>query len=599
MINKEDMTKQNFTNKIATFFISVCILFINFGIILPAQAAGASLYLSPSSGTHIINGKFTIQVRLSTGGQVINASEGLINFDKDILEVASVSKSGSIFSLWTAEPSFSNSAGTISFGGGLPPPGFSGASGIVCSITFKAKKMGTGMARFSSGAILANDGKGTNILESMGSGNYTVAAAETVPKSTDEKKDSSKTEEKKGLETKEVEEYNKPLITSPTHPDQNKWYNNKNVEFKWELPDTVTGVSIMFNQEPVSDPGSKSDGIFTSKLYNDVESGTWYLHLKFNDGKRWGTVEHYRVLIDSLRPLPFTVKVEQSDKNDWPTMFFKAVDEESGIVYYEIYINSLDEKKYLLEDVEEMLNVKLSELEFGEHTALIKAVDKAGNETSSTLTFTIDPIESPELKNYPREFKSTDKLFISGSALPNASVSIFIQPENGNIITKIAQSDKDGNWFLIYDENLPNGRYIAWAEVANENGLKSKSSSKISFLVTPPVFARIGSFVINYFTVFVSLLFMIILIIVSLLYIASVIRKKLKKETLEVEQVLQKNMAILKKIVESEIGKLNKINKSPELAKERLKMKKMLEDNIKTTEKKILDEINDVEDILR
>ena len=90
------------------------------------------------------------------------------------LSVVSVSK-GSIFNLWTSEPSFSNSAGTVSFGGGSPA-GYTGSAGTVMTIRFKALSAGKTNVRFKSGSVLAADGLGTNVLSSMGSAAFTIAA---------------------------------------------------------------------------------------------------------------------------------------------------------------------------------------------------------------------------------------------------------------------------------------------------------------------------------------------------------------------------------------------------------------------------------------
>jgi hypothetical protein len=176
---------------------------------------------------------------------------------------------------------------------------------------------------------------------------------------------------------------------------------------------------------------------------------------------------------------------------------------------------------------------------------------------------------------------------------------VFIQDKNGKTVTREATSDKNGKWFHLYDGELENGRYVAWVQGENVNGLKSLTSEKVSFLVTPPVFARLGSFVINYFTVIVSLLFMIILIVLLLLYLIGLARKKLKKETIEVEDVLRENMTALKQTVEAEIERLNKVKKASDLARESEKTRQVLSDSIEMTEKKIYREIKDVEDILK
>lgn len=557
--------------------------------VIPAQAASATLYLAPSSGTKVIGSSFSVAVKVNTGGDVINAAEGTINFDNNLLDVTGVSKSGSIFPYWTTEPTFSNSAGTISFGGGLPPPAYSGTAGHVCTITFKGKKAGAAQVRFASGAVLAHDGKGTNILASMGSASFTISpyvAAPPQPAAPAEKP----------AEPAETE-YNTPVITSPTHPDQNTWYNTNEVLFKWDMPEGVTEVSISFDQEPVSDPGPAGDGEFSEQKYPDVADGVWYLHLKFKDSRRWGTIAHYRVMIDTRPPLPFTVEVRQIKVGDWPELHFEAKDEGSGIGQYRAIVGRLDVAEVILSATTTIY--KVHDLVAGDHTAMIVAVDKAGNETFTTVDFTVEAIEAPVIKDYPGELKSSDQLYLSGTALADTTINIFIQTPDGIIITGAAKSDNSGNWFYLSEDSFSNGRYVAWAVAVNERGIKSNTSNKVSFLVTPPVFARFGSWVINYFTVLVSLLFMIILIILLIFFLIGLIRKKLKKETVEIEQILRQNSIIMKKTIDQELAQLDKLaataGKKKEIEKARLKLKQQVEIN----EKKILKEIKDVEEILK
>ena len=120
------------------------------------NAAGATLYLFPSNGNFDIGSNFSVQVRINSGGELINAAEGSLIFNPEDLKVISISKSGSLFTLWTIEPVFSNSDGTISFGGGTPI-NFNGITGNVFVITFEAKKNITTKVVFISGAVLAAD----------------------------------------------------------------------------------------------------------------------------------------------------------------------------------------------------------------------------------------------------------------------------------------------------------------------------------------------------------------------------------------------------------------------------------------------------------
>ena len=104
----------------------------------------------------------------------MNAASGAISFPPDKLEVISLSKTGSIFTLWVQEPLFSNSSGAVNFEGIALNPGFTGIGGKLITVNFKAKAAGAAVLNFSSGSVLANDGKGTNILANLGSAQFSL-----------------------------------------------------------------------------------------------------------------------------------------------------------------------------------------------------------------------------------------------------------------------------------------------------------------------------------------------------------------------------------------------------------------------------------------
>ena len=91
--------------------------FLIFGSFFHQNVQAATSYFSPSSGNFSVGNIFTVNVLVNTGGVAINNAEAVINFPSDLLEIVSVGKSGSIFSLWVEEPNFSNSAGVLSFNG--------------------------------------------------------------------------------------------------------------------------------------------------------------------------------------------------------------------------------------------------------------------------------------------------------------------------------------------------------------------------------------------------------------------------------------------------------------------------------------------------
>ncbi|KKQ78119.1 MAG: hypothetical protein A3A96_00510 [Candidatus Zambryskibacteria bacterium RIFCSPLOWO2_01_FULL_39_39] len=161
-----------------TIFIFLCLF-----VPLSATAQGI-LSLSPSTGSYRVGESFSVIVNLNTGGESVNASTGQINFDNSKLQVVSLGYSQSIFSLWTDNPSFSNPAGTINFSGGVPSPGFTGASGSILRITFKGKASGQAPVNFLSGSVLANDGQGTNIADGLKGALYAITPLDSSSEAT-------------------------------------------------------------------------------------------------------------------------------------------------------------------------------------------------------------------------------------------------------------------------------------------------------------------------------------------------------------------------------------------------------------------------------
>ncbi len=156
-------------------------LFVAFFLSFTEKANAATLSFSPSTASVPAGSTVSVKVVVNTEGVAINNAEAIIQFPSNLLEVVSVSKNSSVFSLWVEEPTFSNSSGTVKFNGGVPNPGFNGSNGSLVSITFRAKAVGNANVRFTSSSVLANDGQGTNVLSGTGQANFSVVKAAEKP----------------------------------------------------------------------------------------------------------------------------------------------------------------------------------------------------------------------------------------------------------------------------------------------------------------------------------------------------------------------------------------------------------------------------------
>ena len=269
-------------------FFRLLILTLLFGY--GSIAMAATLNVSPATGVYGSGSTFTVRVAVDTKGAAINAADGTITFDNKALQVVSVSRSSSIFNLWTTEPAFSNSAGTINFSGGTPT-GYTGGSGTVMTITFRTLGSGSARVNFGSGSVLAADGRGTNVLSSMGSGAYTISAASETP------------------EPEAIVEFVAPAntpaapkITSETHPDSSGWSKERTAVLRWTLPADVVAVRTTLDESSTAIPTKVYDSPIKDITLSDLEEGVSYFHIQFKNAEGWGKVTHYRLAVDTTAP---------------------------------------------------------------------------------------------------------------------------------------------------------------------------------------------------------------------------------------------------------------------------------------------------------
>ena len=342
-------------------------------------ANAASLYFSPSSLSRSSGQTFSAIIRVNTEGQAINAAQGSVIYDPAKIEVVSISKAGSIFNLWTQDPTFSNSEGTLSFEGGLPNPGYSGSTGLVVTISFRTKAATTNPGSTDialiSGAILANDGQGTNILTSLGKLTVSIVPNGDTPV----QPESTSAPITNGA----------PQVVSSTHPDSTKWYSDKDPQFSWNLPSDVTGVSYLVTEKATSNPGPQSDGVVSKASFSDITDGMQYFHVKFKENGAWGPIAHYLFAIDTQAPETFEVKLVDAE-NPKPQITFDTTDTLSGIDHYEIKIDDSSWATISADQAGKPYEVPFTKA--GSQLVSIKALDKAGNGTTETLPMTVASI---------------------------------------------------------------------------------------------------------------------------------------------------------------------------------------------------------------
>lgn len=346
-----------------------------------AAASGASLYLSPNSGTFSVGSTFDISVFVNTGSEEVNTIEARLKFDPKKIQIVNPAAGKSFINVWIAQPSYSNVAGTIIFQGGVPSPGIKTSSGLVSTVTFRAISPGqTSIEFLDSSKVLLNDGKGTDVLTSKPKGTYEI----TVPPPEG------------------------PKIFSPSHTDQNKWYQNNNPTFSWEAEEGVEDFSYILDRSLYGAPDNIGEGKETSVSYSDLEDGIWYFHIKAKKGGSWGGISSYLAQIDTTPPAVFSpsanpVLRQPNLTTGQPIITFFTTDALSGTAYYQLKVIDLSDTGEAGTGffVEASSPYKISKLPVGEYEVAVRAFDNAGNWRDSSKKI--------EVFDYQKAFYFTQK----------------------------------------------------------------------------------------------------------------------------------------------------------------------------------------------
>lgn len=552
----------------------------------------ATLSVSPSTGVYTAGQTFTAKVIVNTSGASINAADGTLTFNPKEITVLSVSK-GSIFNLWTADPSFSNSNGTITFSGGSPT-GYTGSGGTVISVTFKATNAGSPRVSFSKGSVLAADGRGTNVLTTMNGGSFTIAAMGVTP------------------EPEEIEYVapantpGAPSITSSTHPDTTKWYTGKNASLSWSVPAGVTSVRTLLDSNPSSIPTKVYDSPIRSIELSDLEDKVQYFHIQFRNADGWGKVTHYRLAVDTNKPTSFDITLsENADlSNPIQTLMLKATDATSKVQRFLVQQDGTDPYEYI--DEQGSSTLALPALEPGHHTVIIEAFDEAGNSLISTFSFAILAFDKPQFTEYPSEINEQVIPVIKGITRPNATVRVSVMQkgvvsQEDAIKTYEVVSSASGEFIFIPDGRFSLGVFEFTAVAIDQYGAQSDVSDPIRIAVQQPGYVKIGTFLVSLLSVVIPLIALLGLLIVGtwfLFFKLRRLRKNVTKEAHEAVAMLGTEFTKITGQLQSQKTALESSRKTGKLTKAEAELFESIEQALQDAKKRVEKEITDVEEIV-
>lgn len=360
----------------------------------------AEVVVSPSTGSYGVGQTFTATIQVNPQAKSVNAVEAKFTFDATKLSVQSISKTGSVFSLWTTEPTFSNSAGTIEFGGGSPTP-FTAKSNLV-TVTFKTLAAGDGKLSVGSASVLAADGLGTNVYTGGAGGTYTVTQAVTPPPPAQEDEEPAPAPEEEEESEAAItfgEPPRAPEAGSTVFLDPDTWYATKNGLFTWETPFDIDELALDVSTSSEWTPLTKYKPPIDEIALNDtlLDDGIQYLTLQYRNQVGWGAILHRKIMIDTIPPEKFTINVRAGNSpTAFPLLTFDAKDTISGVERYELTI--ADGEPVPITPDEAKLGYLLTNLVDGTYTVRVTAYDLAGNTTEASVPLLITSGWTPPLE---------------------------------------------------------------------------------------------------------------------------------------------------------------------------------------------------------
>jgi hypothetical protein len=438
---------------------TIAIAFIALALPFITHAATFSFVLDKQ--TFATGDEFVATVAIDSESVGINAAQGTVSFAPDVLSVTKIDRADSVFNFWIQEPTFSNTAGKITFLGGSTS-GFTGSSLKVFKVTFKVKGIGKSDITLTDGAITASDGSGTNVLTATKGVNITsVSKGEIVTIPPPITRPATVAQKLPVI----------PALSLALYPDPTHWYN-RSVPFTahWVLPSDVSDVATSITKDPRSTP-PKSEGLFDNKTFPALDDGVWYLHIQFKNNIGWGPINHYRIALDTVPPLPFKITADPSFSTDnpTPTFSYESADQLSNIASYVIRV---DNKKGII-TTSSLYTIPPQAP--GKHRIRISAEDNASNITENIAELEILPIASPLITSISKSaYVNEGELSATGTSIPNATIEATLRDGNkATIAVTSADTGADGNWTIVIDKPLKKDTYTLSIIAKDKRGAQS------------------------------------------------------------------------------------------------------------------------------
>lgn len=578
-----------YTSALLKKLVTILSIGIIFSLTSASFLSAASLSIISDKSIVNLNDVFVTTVYVNSQGVAINNAEGDLTFPADLLQVQSISTADSVFTIWVEQPSFSNTAGTVSFNGGVPNPGFNGTTGKLFRVIFKAIKAGTVPISFTSANILANDGSGTDVTSKL---NNTVV---TVKSSVVE-------ENPKPVQTSIADNVGDipttPIITSREIPSETEWYKIDTAVFKWNLPSDIISVQTSIDGNPDGIPTKTFTPAIASRTAILLDDGSNYFHVRFKNAAGWSKVASYKINIDNLPPRDFQATSELTNEG-LTRLTLKATDLTSGMSQYVIYIDGTETAT--IEAENDVIKTKvLPVLPAGKHIASIRAYDKAKNFVEKTINFTAPELKKPILISYPSEVSTGERISIVGKAYyPNTDVKIYLTEDDLELAVYDVKTDTDG-LFKFESRAVTANKFISIYAETNLSDKETKlSSDKVFVKMSKSIISIWAAKLVDITSAIVPLIGLLLLLafFFYIFYMRFKIKQaKLRSDLHDAEMELHTEFTAIQANIDTYVKTLKKTGTKRDLTKEETKMLKEFSKVLTRIEKVVQLKIKNIEE---
>ncbi len=186
---------------------------------------------------------------------------------------------------------------------------------------------------------------------------------------------------------------------------------------------------------------------------------------------------------DTIPPAAFTIAEfpgSVADPTDPRPLFtWSTTDSGSGIAKYLVKIGGgdwFDASTIRVATSTDLYQLPLQAPENGTMLS-VEAFDRAGNITTATTTFSVDPIAAPMVLNYTKTIVNSGQSFqVEGTAIPGSLVTVYLRKSGSanTLLTYSARADMNGAWQAggsFY--NVPSGLWLMTVQDADSRGALS------------------------------------------------------------------------------------------------------------------------------